>query len=366
MKRRFIIVLAIIIGSLTLIWAVGPREVPDNTEWDVHSTKKNGAKVMATLLSELGMPLRIERTLPEQAGAPVLILDDYYSEEDEEHIFDYVRAGGTVVEAAHEVLDSGRAVEEYISSTTELKKKCDWPELADVDTVIIANGELVEKDTKTDSCFDRGLGVWLTRKQMGKGKIYTLSGGEAFLNSMIGEEDNVILLVRLLEQDGIKHGKVIRYFPNTNIRPIRPKEELWTFVPRFAWLALFQLLLAFGALIYWRIIRPFPVAREHLMTLLPGSTSVLALGYYLWSTKRVGAVGTMARNDLYARLRTQTGIVETESTYLVEVVSQAVNWPKEKTHEVLFGAEPKTRTELFELSLKIAEIDQAFAAGPRS
>ena len=366
MKTRFLIVIVGMLAAIGLVAWVGPREFQDQETWNISSTRPEGAKAFADLLKALGMPVTITRTLPQTPDAPVLILDDFYGERHEQDILDYARRGGTVVQVAGDRLwrAQGLNANEHISTPVGLKKTCDWPELADVDLIRAEDTELYETFGPSEFCFTRDKHAWLVREQVGTGRIYTLGNGMAFVNKLIEADDNAILAVRLLEPDGRPHQRVYRYKP---VDPIEaPDSNIVDLLPNWVWVALVQSLVAFGVLAYGRLIRPARVMHEHLMTQLPGATPVVAFGHYLWTTKRIGAVADMARNDLLTRLRVHFSVAESQSISLIEMVAHATQMPYEQVEYVLFGPAPTDRKTLYDLTLAIAEIDQAIAAGPRS
>lgn len=366
MKQRALIVILGIIAVIAMIWYVGPRNSDLGESWNLSSTRPSGAKALADLYRALGMPITTRATLPDTPGAPVLIVSDYYSDEQIEQIVEYARKGGTVVQFTgdHLFRSGSSGASTFEVNPIGVKKSCDWPELADVDLVRLEEAELFERVGRGEFCFKRGDYAWLMRETVGKGKIYTLGNGMAFVNKLIEADDNAVLAVRLLEEDGREYGEIIHYQP-VNL-PQQAEIDLLELVPGWFWVATIQLAIAGSALVYWRLIRPSRVIRETLMTQLPGSTPVLAFGHYLWSTKRIGAVADMARQDCRTRMAAKLAISESESITLIEVVAQAAQLPKEHVEYVLFGPAPTDRSELFELTLKIAELDHAIAAGPRS
>lgn len=366
MKQRALIVFLGIIAVAAMIWYVGPRNSDLGQSWNISSTRPEGAKAMADLFKALGMPITTRATLPSTPAAPVIIMSDYYSDDQTKKIVAYARKGGTVVQVAGDHLfRSGEGFEEHEYNPIGVKKTCDWPELADVDLVRIEESSFFSTIGRGDYCFARGKEhAWLMRETVGEGKIYTLGNGMAFVNKLIEADDNAVLAVRLLEQDGREHGEIIHYQPID--LPQQAEIDLLALVPRWFWIGTLQFGLAGALLVYWRLIRPSRVIRESLMTQLPGSTPVLAFGHYLWSTKRIGAVADMARQDCRTRMATKLAVPESESITLIEVVAQAAQLPKEHVEYVLFGPAPTDRTALFDLTLKIAELDQAIAAGPRS
>lgn len=367
MKQRALIVFLGIVAVAAMIWYVGPRNSDLGESWNISSTRPQGAKALADLFKSLGMPITTRATLPATPGAPVLITSDYYSDTETERIVEYARKGGTVVQVAgdHLFRTGSSGANDYVVNPVGVKKSCDWPELADVDLVRLEESEFFSTIGRGEYCFSRGEDyAWLMRETVGKGKIYTLGNGMAFVNSLIEADDNAVLAVRLLEEDGRPHGEVIHYQPID--LPQQAKVDLLTLVPIWFWIATVQLGFAGALLVYWRLIRPSRVIRESLMTQLPGSTPVVAFGHYLWSTKRIGAVADMARQDCRTRMATKLAVPESESITLIEVVAQAAQLPKEHVEFVLFGPAPTDRSALFDLTLKIAELDQAISAGPRS
>ncbi|WP_336248779.1 DUF4350 domain-containing protein [Stomatohabitans albus] len=363
MNNRWILVVVGLLALIGFVLWIGPKDIREFYDWDVNSTQPEGAKALVELLDHFDMPLTMTRKLPDQPEAPVLLLSEYIDSDQEDALLAYVEAGGTVVQATDDQLLRLEHVD--IRTTrhypTEVPKTCDWPELADVETVYLREATFGEATLLSDAdfCFGQD-GSWLLREHIGKGTIYTLSGGEAFLNRSISHNDNAILLIRLLETDGRQYHKVIRYNPDGFDIPIPP--SLSDYIQFLPWAIITQLLLAFGMLVYWRIIRPNRVIEERVMTQLPGSTTVQAFGYYLWSSKQLDAIATMARTDLHERLRARVGALESDSTLLIDMVVRATHWPKKDVEYVLFGPNPTTRTELYELTLKIADIDAAFSA----
>lgn len=366
MKQRMVIVFLGILAIFAMIWWVGPREGSLTQTWNTSSTKPEGAKAMADLFKELGMPITNRVTLPANPSGPVIIINDYYSQTQTDALLDYVRKGATLVQVSGDRLQrSGNlGFGDFISNPVGMKKTCDWPELANVDLVRLEEAELFQSVGRGEFCFDRGDNAWIMREQVGKGRIYTLGGGQAFVNKLIEANDNAVLAVRLFEEEGRQHGQIIRYRPIDTFENV--DVSLVDLVPNWFWLAFIQLMLALGLLVYWRIIRPSRVIRESLMTQLPGSTPVLAFGHYLWSTKRIGAVADMARQDCRTRMAAQLAVPESEPITLIEVVAQAAQLPKEHVEFVLYGPAPADRSALFDLTLRIAELDQAISAGPRS
>lgn len=363
MGRKIFGVIATILAVILVVWLVGPKE-EDRVwpNWDVNSTRPEGAKGMAMLLAELDMPLSVTFTLPKGADKPpVLILHDYYNDKQTEQLLDYVKAGGTVIQAASDQLERLEWEDSVdVPRSRLLNKDCSWPELVDVDGVRVEATDVLTIPAKArinhdaQGCFNFQEQYWLVKEHIGDGVIYTINDGQAFTNQLLEADDNAVLLVRLLESSGKKPSRVLRFKP-LGIDEIAPP-ALITLVPNAAWFVFFHLIVVLAFFAYQQAIRPNRVVRETMMTPLPASSAASAFGHYLWASAKINAVGRMARQDAIAGMARLIHVDTGDKTVFIAALARATGRSPDALHQTLYGDLPTTRQDLFALLIELSTL----------
>ena len=186
-----------------------------------------------------------------------------------------------------------------------------------------------------------------------------LGGADPFTNQYLDEADNAVLAVELLAPDGSDGPVDVLYEPvlTAGSRRLRDLVPTWT-VP-VAW----QLTLAFGLFVLWRVRRFGQPVPEPQPVELPASLLVRATGELRRRSGAVPEASDVLRRDLEVRLRRQLKLpVETPTAELADRAATLAGFDADLVARAVAGPPAATGGELAALVADIDAVNEALSS----
>lgn len=303
--------------ALVLIALLARRNDDTGEPLDPESTGPLGARGLVLLLEEMGADVDIS---PSVRGDVAVLLVDELGDTQEDEIRAWVRGGGTLVVAdplssfAPALARSGGGLFDTDSGNDgeTLRPGCDLPALARVGEISGTRAAMFRVKPGAVGCFGAGAGegnrdsegspdsAYLVARAEGSGTVVALGGGGPFVNDRLDDVDNAVLAVSLMSpRSGTSVTVLQRGAAGSG------NESLTDLVPTSVRAGLWQLAVAFGALVLWRGRRLGKPVVETQPVAIPGSELVVATGHLLEQAGRRDAAADMLRlqlrRDLVAR-----------------------------------------------------------------
>ncbi len=377
MNRRataFWVVLAVLLLGIGLL---SGRQRRDGAPLDPDATNSTGTAALLALLDETGTT--VERGLPADRTATVLLLDDRLSVDQRRTLSTWVGGGGTLVVADPfspfaPVVDfiDGVAVTEVPAVSCRLLPGIDRVDLEGDEFLLFPPvtsppAEPVPVDpgpggatgfVAAEACFGVTAGDYLQVSRQGRGRVVALGGAEPLTNEFLDDADNAVLAVNLLAPDGVGGPVSVLYGPvvSPGSRQLSDLVPSWT-----VWVA-WQLAAAFALFVVWRIRRFGQPVPEPQPVELPASLLVRATGELRRRSGAVPEASEVLRRDLEQRLRRQLKM--SPETPTAELAGRAATLPgldPERVARALSGPPAVTGGELAGLVADIDAVNQALA-----
>jgi hypothetical protein len=347
---------AVVLG-VALVVAVAGRPGEEGNPLDPASPGPLGTKGLVEVLRELGGQVRVSADRPGPGTETALLLSDDLTTERRQEVLGWVRRGGTLVAA-----DPSSAVTEVkpVGSTriglldAELERRCAEAALADVRRVAAPSGIVFEVPEAggVRACFPRNNGAWLLIQPLGSGTVVRLGGASVLVNQELGKADNAVLLASLLVP-----------VEGTSVQVLQPplpgggNGGLSDLIAPRVRLALWQLVIAFVLLAFWRARRLGRPVVEPQPVQLPGAELVVAVGNLLQRAKGRGQAAGLLTDDLRRSMAERLGLPASAPADLVaDTVAARTGIPRERVLRTLTQAAPRDETELVALSQAIDTI----------
>jgi hypothetical protein len=346
-----------VVLGVALVVAVAGRPGEEGNPLDPASPGPLGTKGLVEVLRELGGQVRVSADRPGPGTETALLLSDDLTTERRQEVLGWVRRGGTLVAA-----DPSSAVTEVkpVGSTriglldAELERRCAEAALADVRRVAAPSGIVFEVPEAggVRACFPRNNGAWLLIQPLGSGTVVRLGGASVLVNQELGKADNAVLLASLLVP-----------VEGTSVQVLQPplpgggNGGLSDLIAPRVRLALWQLVIAFVLLAFWRARRLGRPVVEPQPVQLPGAELVVAVGNLLQRAKGRGQAAGLLTDDLRRSMAERLGLPASAPADLVaDTVAARTGIPRERVLRTLTQAAPRDETELVALSQAIDTI----------
>jgi Domain of unknown function (DUF4350) len=303
-----------VVGVVALI---GRPDGADGRPLDPRSTRPDGTRALVVLLEELGAQVDVTGDRPSPEEDVALVFRDRFDDDDARRdLGSWVEAGGTLVVA--DPASPLQPLPVHGNATGVLGGGCDVPALADVTSVDPSGGVTFAVPAPAEGCFEEGGGVFVAVVDRGRGTVVGVGGAGAFVNGVLGKEDNAVLA-----------GALLAGRPGSRVALLRPGgpgeggESLADLVGDGVRSSLGQLVVAFVLFALWRarrlgrpVVEPQPVS-------LPASELVVAVGNLLQHAGRRDQAGRLLGDDLRRRLAERLGLPATASAVEVADVAAA-------------------------------------------
>lgn len=283
---------------------VGPGG-SDGTALDPRSTAPGGARAVVDVLEELGRPVTIAPR-PSPGTTTFVVLDDQLDRAAREDVRRWTAGGGRLVVAdpgsplLRDVAVAARLPTDLVGATA-FPPACDDPALRDVELVRSATWVAFDAAPADRTCFPVEGGAWLLRRPVGAGELVALGGADAFTNARLGEADNALLLVRLL--DGVGEVVIADELP-----PGGGDATLTELVPDRVHIALALLVVAFLLAAWAHGRRLGDPVEERLPVRVPASELVLATADLMRRSELRDAAADALRGELRQEATTRLGL----------------------------------------------------------
>jgi hypothetical protein len=294
----------VLVAVLVLIALVGGRPPRQGTPFDPDGVGPSGGRALRETLEALGADVAVTDEVGVDADV-VLVLEDRLTEEQRDELRLWVDGGGLLVIAdpASELTpivvgDLGGGVD---GEPGPLRPgRCTVDALADVGPVDPGFAARYEADAGSGSCFDS----FVVETAPGRGVQRSVGGAALFTNDRLGDADNAVLAVRLLDAGpGTEVAWLVRD------RSVAGEEgSLWALVSPGTRAALLQVAVAALVYVVVRARRLGPPMREPQPVQLAGSELVAAVGHLMQQRRDPDAAARLLRADLRRELSRRLGL----------------------------------------------------------
>ena len=331
--------------------------------FDPRSTSGNGTKAMVLLLSQLGASVTLTSDAPSPGVDLALVLTDQLSAERRSALQQWMSAGGTLVVAdptsdlqhsAPVRIGHGFATKDTVSGP------CPAAGLDDVNRLSTGGAFFLRLPPGADGCFAAGAAYLLVSERLGAGRFVGLGGAGPLTNSLLGKNDNALLVADLLlPRPGARVAVMLR-------SPIGGgRRTLWQLLNRPTRLVLVQLLVAVAAVALWRARRLGQPVVEDLPVQIAGSELTVAVGNLLARAGRRDAAASALRGDLRRWLGARLGLGRTASAdHLAAATAARAGVPVERVLAVITDQPIPDDAALIELAQQIEQVRQEVVHGP--
>ena len=296
MSRRSLVavgVAALVVVAVLLVGRPdqgGPPLAPDGTG-------PLGTKALVLLLEELGAEVDVTASPPTADHDVALVLADSLGDGGRDALRAWRQVGGTLVVAD----PSSPLTPPVREATTEpsLARGCEVPALAGVERVAPSGGALYDPGSRLTACF----GGFVVVDEGERGNFVAVGGAGAFVNGVLGDDDNAALAAALLAP-----------VPGTRIAFLQPplpgegSRSLADLIGDDVRSLLWQLAVAFLLFALWRARRLGRVVDERQPVDLPASELVVAVGNLLQQAGHQQAAADLLRDDLRRGLAERLGV----------------------------------------------------------
>lgn len=301
MKRRDAGALAAAVVGVVALLVLFGRPDRDGPPLDPSSSGPLGTKALVLLLEDLGADVDVTSDAPGPSVDVALVLVDGLDDARRDDVQRWVAGGGTLVvtdpESPLNPFEPAGVVPGDVTGTAPLAGGCPGvPALRDVERLDPSGGVVYAADR---GCF----GGFVAVTDQGAGTVAAIGGPAAFVNTVIGREDNAVLAASLLAPR-----------EETRVAILRPPvledggDTLGDLVPDGVRGALAQLAVAFLLYALWRARRLGRPVAEPQPVELPASELVLAVGHLLQQAGRAEEAGRLLGDDLRRALADRLGL----------------------------------------------------------
>jgi hypothetical protein len=277
---------------------------------DPNGTGPQGAKALVLLLRRYGAQVTLDEGVPSSQVDTALVLSDHLDRSRRQAVADWARRGGALVVAdptsplqvgAPTTVTNGIATSDLHPSGP-----CSIPSLADVQQLSVGPSLLlrVPPGARAMTCFgytlhDGERASFLVQQ----GTVSGLGGAGVWTNQRLAQDDNATLAIGLLAPlDGRRVDVLVASHAGSGSRSL-----LDLLSPRLKW-ALLMLVVASGALVWWRGRRFGKPITESGPVQLAGSDIVVAVGELMARAGTRDAAAQELRSGARARLGTALGL----------------------------------------------------------
>ncbi|MDH4362612.1 MAG: DUF4350 domain-containing protein [Acidimicrobiia bacterium] len=375
MNRRATAFWAVLAVLLLGIGLLSGRQRRDGDPLDPDATNTTGTAALLALLDETGTP--VERGLPADRTATVLVLDDRLTVDQRRTLSTWVGHGGTLVVAdPFSPFAPGLGAGDGVAVTDVEAGPCPLPGLDGLDldgdefrlyrpvrsspagpAPVRPGPDGATEFVAAHGCFGTA-GDYLQVSPQGRGRVVALGGADPLTNQFLDEADNAVLAVNLLAPEGADDPVSVLYGPLVS----PGSRQLGDLVPSWTMWVAWQLGAAFALFVVWRIRRFGHPVPEPQPVELPASLLVRATGELRRRSGAVPEASDVLRRDLEQRLRRQLKVSpETPTAELAGRAAALAGLDPERVARALAGPPAGTGGELAGLVADIDAVNQAFA-----
>ena len=363
--RRYapVAALLLVVVGIALVTA---GDASTGLPYDPSSTEPDGTKALVMILEEVGAEVTVLASTDELEVDTLVVLFDNLGESSVAAVEDFAEQGGTVLVADASGLltfDQRLAAPASLGLLEPaLERSCDVPALAGVERVRAPGSPMFVVPDDATGCFQDDEAAWMLITGRGSG-VVVMTGAPTFLtNGMITALDNAALAAAVLAPE-----------PGTRVGVLRPsftfgadgeeQKSLSDLIPAGISGAAWQLLIAFGVVVLWRMRRLGKPVPEPQPVRLPGSELVVATGNLL---QRIGArerAAELLRNDFRRTVAHRLGLsADLPSEELAQLTAQRTGVDRTDIFNALAETVPDTDAELVALAQRLEVLREALSA----
>jgi hypothetical protein len=345
-----------VVGFVGLLWLIGAPATTSTQTDSPASSQPDGAKGLATLVSQLGTQVDTSGALPPVGHGVALVLADHLGTADRQRLLTWVRTGGVLVVAdPTSPLEQASPAPGHLPNTQAtasgpLAPDCAQPWVAGVTSIDDEADPLLAPSPGTGACFGAGGAAFAVEQPDGRGAIVSLGGPELWQNSQLDQADNALLAANLLAPGP---GTTLAWL----VQGVRAGQTtLWSVTPTRVKLSLLLALVAAVVVVAWRARRLGRPVIEAPVVPLPGSELVAATGRLQARRRQTGWAGAVLRGHALATAQARAGVHGAEPAAVAEVLAGRFGLDREQTLATLSGPDPANEEELVGLAQAVERI----------
>lgn len=362
--RRYAPLAAILLAIVVL--AIVTSRTSTGLPLDPSSVDPDGTKALVLILEEVGADVTVLNSTEDLDVDTLLVLVDNLGETSAGHVQRFVEGGGTAL-----VADSSGILSQDLRPAraqsvgffeASLPRRCEVAALDGVARVRTGASTLFAIPDDAEGCFVRDEAAWLIIRERGDGMLVTAGAPTFLINSMIGEVDNAGLAAAVLAPR-----------PGTRVGVLRPSfaapgeeasdQRLMDLVPGRIIAAAFQLMIAFGVVVLWRMRRLGKPVAEPQAVQLVGSELVIATGNLLQRTGSRGRAAELLRDDFRRTIVHHLGIPQhLPVEELADLAAQRTGADRQEILDALTPDGPATDADLVALAQRLEHLRDALSA----
>lgn len=298
---RYGLAALIVIG---LIIAIGPRS-RTGAPLDPRSTDPLGTRGIIEVLQRLGTTVEVDGGAPGADDGVALVIDDGLSDQQRDDLDAFVDQGGRLVLADpfSPLAPDLTGLTSIAFTEPTIEPDCDDPSVSGVGRVAVSGGTVFSLPPGSVGCFPRNGGFWLVRTPQGRGETITIGGQFTLTNDLLGTEDTAVLLVNLLTP---AQGQDLRVV--TGDVPASAEPDLTDLLPDQVGYALWQIPLAWLALVWWRGRRHGKQVEENAPIRIEAAETTVAVGNLLYNAGRATDAAAIIRARVNRELTRRLGL----------------------------------------------------------
>ncbi|MFV1990692.1 MAG: DUF4350 domain-containing protein [Acidimicrobiales bacterium] len=359
MKQRLWIVPAVIVAA-ALLWLVLSRDTTPKVP--IEARAYNGTGALELLLLGYGFDVQSTGTFPGPEDGTLIVIARGTGVSDDD-LQQFADSGGNVILVGREAgLPTAEADVVAGRSGTLDQGRCTVPGLADTTRITSSDDALdLAFNGAATVCFADGDAARISQVEIGGGVITWVGDVGLVQNQNIADEENAELFVRLL---GDAETVILADARLTNEAP--PPEsvpedfeasetpELFSLLPSWARLGLWQVMVALVLFIWWRSRRLGDPVDEDLPVEVPASEFVRASGRVLQRSRARGMSLAYIRRSFREDCGRWVGIsADAPADVWVRTVADRTNEQPDTIRYLLYGGKPASEGDLVEYTKKI-------------
>ena len=305
-RRAGLAIVAVILALIAIVVLSHPRQDPYlRPSFSPHSTGPEGLAALVGVLKASGATVD-QGGLPTPADSIVLQSEDTLSGTAASGLSQWVRDGGTLVEADVNSPLAAPETTQYPDGSS-LRGTCDLDALGGVSRLGVAIPRQLQAGPADSRCFADADGAGLVVQPSGEGLVVSISSVHPFLNEYLGQGDDAALGVALLAPTPYTRVRILdanEFFAGNEVGHQGVLDALGKRTSQSIW----ELVIAFVVWALFRGRRLGKVVPEELPVEVPSSDLVLAVGEMLGRGEDIAAIAERLRRQARRELGVAMGL----------------------------------------------------------
>lgn len=350
----FWLLLTLLVLLVGILLTTGTNELP----LDPRSVADDGAKGLVDLIDSFGGDVELGVSVPAERHDVAILLRDDQGTEQRDAVESWVRSGGRLV-----VADPASPLTPRAVAAAPTNESCTTVALGEVEELAGTSARYQQPADGT-SC----LNGTVTVDPVGDGFVVSLGGPEPLLNEYLDQADNSVLAVNLIAP---RAGTRVAFLETTPVTGTET-EELTDLVPRWVWVLLIQLGVAFILFAWWKARRLGAPVAEPVPVAIEGSELAIARGRLLQGIHRPEDAAVELRAATLHEIRQRLGLppdagsaVVASSLCRVDATRTRGGFTHEEMLSILEGRRVTSDPDLHHLAVDLAALRASAWESPR-